>query len=641
MTSFATGDLIGGRYRVHRSVEGGIGEVCFCFDERAHAAVALKTLQRRFLLPSARNDRLRARMEAEAAIWASLDRHPNVVRCFYLTSIDDAPFLCLEWVSDPDRPNVSLHRMVARNGPLELRRGLQVGVEVCRGLLHVAEKQPNFVHRDLKVENVLISQSGVAKVTDFGFALVEGGVRMAAPNRPGMAVPSPEQVVGTPTTMAPEQWKQGIVDVRADIYGVGCIIFRTLMGHGPFKGEVREDYRRAHCDEPAPRLSDGFPGEVASIVECCLAKSPQERFQTMAELLEALECAYEESFGERPAAARELDELTLDDRINRGNTYYHLGRAGDALLDFDAVLEVEALPAAMYGRALAHQARGRSEEALAAYAALFEAQPDHAGALYNRGNLYRENGQRDCAIADYSRAIALDGHLADAYNNRGLLELEAGDRAAALADFSRAVAEGGSRDARANRAALLVEDDRGHEALQDFEHLGSTASATPADLVSRARARRQAGKLRGALEDYTRALAAGALPTAELHYERAMVYIVLGKPRPAIEDLSTAISFDATYLQAYRARAQAFYEIGERDAAATDYAAIIARAPEDGGAYYGLGLVLGASGRFNEAFALMAEAARLSYPGAEVALERFRRNGWLPPVPGHSMGGVR
>ncbi|MGH2632252.1 MAG: protein kinase domain-containing protein, partial [Tepidiformaceae bacterium] len=388
MTSrYAVGELIGTRYRVHRIATGGVGEVYFCFDEVAKAPLALKTLQARFLQPSSRNDRLRARLEAEAAIWASLDKHPNVVRCFYLTSIGNAPFLCLEWIADPDRANVSLHRLVAKDGPLELRRGLKVAIEVCRGLLHVAEKQPEFVHRDLKVENVLITQSGVAKVTDFGFSLVQGGVRMATLDRPALSVPSPEQVVGTPTTMAPEQWKRGLVDGRADIYGVGCIMFRTFMGHGPFKGQVREDYRRAHCDDPAPKLSEDFPAELVDIVDRCLAKSPDDRFQTMSELLETLESFYAKSFGERLPAPAPLDELTNDDRINRGNTYYHLGRCGDALLDFDAVLETEQSPAAFYGRALAHQSRGRREEALAAYTALFELEPDHAGAYYNRGNL--------------------------------------------------------------------------------------------------------------------------------------------------------------------------------------------------------------------------------------------------------------
>ena len=642
MTSrFAVGDLIGGRYRVHRIASGGIGEVYFCFDEIANAAVALKTLQERFLQPSERNSRLRERLEAEAAIWVSLDRHPNVVRCFYLTTIGNAPFLCMEWITHPDHANVSLHRLVARYGPLDLRRGLQVAIEVCRGLLHVAEKQPNFVHRDLKVENVLISQSGVAKVTDFGFSLVHSGIRMSSPNRPGLSTPAPEQVVGTPTTMAPEQWKRGIVDVRADIYAMGCIMFRMLMGHGPFKGEVRKDYRTAHCETPAPKLGDGFPEGVIRIVDRCLAKAPQDRFQTMTELLDALEAAYAEAFDERPTATASLDELTADDRINRGITYYHLGRVGDALLDFDGVLETEPVPAALYGRALAHQARGRNEEALAAYGALLEFSPDHAGAYYNRANLYRDVGQPELALSDYTRALSLDERLADAYNNRGVLELAAGNREAALMDFERAIEETGSREARSNRAAMLMESGRSADALEDLEQLATGAEATPLDLVNRARARRQFGDLRGAIEDYTAALTAGAQPTEALHLERALVYLTLGKTPAAIEDLSTAIRYEPGFLQAYRARAQALNDAGEHDAAAADYAAIISRAPADAGAYYGLSLVLGARGRFDEAVACMREAARLGHSGAIQALDQFRANGWIPAFPTRSLGGVR
>jgi tetratricopeptide (TPR) repeat protein len=638
---FASGELIGGRYRVHRTVTGGIGEVYFCFDERADAPVALKTLQERFLQPSSRNDRLRRRLEAETAIWASLDKHPNVVRCFYLTSIANAPFLCLEWIADPDRSNVSLHRLVASRGPFDLRRGLQAGVEICRGLLHVAEKQPNFVHRDLKVENVLIDQSGVAKVTDFGFSLVEGGVRMAAPDRLGIPVPMPEQVVGTPTTMAPEQWKRGLVDVRADVYGIGCILFRTLMGHGPFKGEVRDDFRDAHLKAPAPKLSDEFPKDVAALVDRCLAKSAGDRFQTMAELLDALESAYAAAFGERPAAAAALDEFTASDRINRGITYYHLGRAGDALIDFDAVLESEAVPAALYGRALAHQLRGRHEEALEAYAALFELEPDHASAYYNRANLFRDQGASERAIAEYTHALALDDQLADAYNNRGLLLLAAGDHEAARADFDSAIAATGSREARSNRAAMLLEQNLADEALDDLEQLATGPEATAADLRNRARARQRSGNLRGALDDYTAALAGGAQPIAELHQERALVYLGLGKAATAIEDLSTAIRHSPDLLSAYRARAQAYYDLGERDLAAADYSLILSREPGDAGAYYGLGLVLGAGGRFKQAFACLTEAARLGHNEAEAAMARFRRNGWVQPAQSRSIGGIR
>ena len=547
----------------------------------------------------------------------------------------------MEWIAHPDHANVSLHRLVAKDGPLELRRGLTVAIEVCRGLLHVAEKQPNFVHRDLKVENVLIGGSGVAKVTDFGFSLGQGGVRMAAPERPGISIPMPEQVVGTPTTMAPEQWTRGTVDVRADVYAMGCILFRMLMGHGPFKGEVRNDYRAAHCDSAAPKLGDDFPAEMVELVDRCLAKSPDDRFQTMAELLEALEVVYEVRFGERLPAQPPLDELTADDRINRGNTYYHLGRCGDALLDFDAVLETELVPAALYGRALAHQARGRHEEALGAYATLLELQPMHAGAAYNRGNLYREMGDSELALAEYSRAIALDEHVAEAYNNRGLLAHEAGDREAALSDFARAVAEGSSREARANRAALLMEEGRAAEALEDLEQLAAAPEASPADLLNRARARRQAGQLRGALDDYTAAITAGGQALEELLYERAQVYLGLGKAPDAIEDLSTAIRHARGFLQAYRVRAQARYDLRQFDAAATDYATIIERAPGDSAAYYGLGLVLGASGRFEGAIACMTEAARLGHNGAKAALREFRRNGWLPNLPAPSLGGVR
>ena len=638
---FAPGELIGGRYRVQRTDVGGIGEVYFCFDETAKAPLVLKTLRGRFLQPSVRNDRLRARLQGEAAIWASVGNHPNVVRCFYLTQIDGAPFLCLEWVADPDRENVSLQYLIAKQGPLGVRRALEVAMDVCRGLIHVAGKQPDFVHRDIKAENVLIAQSGTAKVTDFGFAQVGGGVRIGAAGSPVLVAPAPDQVVGTPTTMAPEQWIAGSVDSRADIYAIGCVLFRMLAGSGPFKGKERKDFRAAHRHAPVPTLDSGLPESVIRLVHRCMAKSPDDRFQTMGDLLEAIETVYEEQFQMRPLPPAPCDRPTVSDRVNRANTYYNLGHFHDAQSEFDALLETDPMAAAHYGRALTCQARGLHAEALAAYACVFEQQPNHAAAYYNRGNLHLAMGNRRAAIGDYTSALGANPLLPEAWNNRGLLRLEAGRREEALSDFGCAVA-GGSREARSNRAVMLLEEGLLAEAGADLEQLASDERATPADFVNRARSRHAFGQLRGALDDYTVALAGGATPIGELHHARARVYLDLGRPQSAIEDLSVAIrQRDGGMLAAYRRRAQTWYDLGATESAIADYAEVISRAPEDADAYYGLALVLGGADRFADAVSCLNEAARRGHQGAGRALESFRRKDWVPPTWLQTQGGTR
>lgn len=628
---FAVGDLIGGRYRVRRFAVGGIGEVYFCLDESAGTAVALKTLQARFLPPTERNLRLRRRLAAEAAIWSSLGAHPNIVRCFYFTTIGDAPFLALEWIADPDRSNVSLHRLVAnRRGPLDPRHALRIAIEICRGLVYIGERQPNFVHRDLKVENVLMSQSGVAKLTDFGFSSVEGGARLGGAEGATYAIPRPDQVVGTPSTMAPEQWRRGVVDVRADIYALGCILFRMLAGHGPFKGEVREDYRIAHLESHPPPFDTDVPESLAQLTLKCLEKARRDRYQSMPELLATLEALQVELFGEPFPPVEELETASIDVRINRANTYYSLSHFGEAQREFEAILAEEPAPMAIYGRALACHARGLNAEAFDSYAEFLALRPDHAAAYYNRANLYRAEEDDALALVDYDRAIALDPSLAEPWNNRGLLHLEAGQRDEAMRDFDEAIARGALRAARRNRAALLLEENRVAEASDDVEALAGEPDATAQDFVNRARVRHQLGSLRGALDDYTTALVEGAGPAAKLHCERATIYRELGRLDDAIEDLSTALQLDRDLLDAYRMRAQIWHGMKKRVAAAGDYASLLERQPEDAGAYYGLGLLLGEErGRFDEAVAFLTEAATRGHAEAEAALAAFRSRGWI------------
>ena len=127
-TRYHKGDTIGGRYLVHKALAGGMGEVYLCLDLQQNLPFALKTFQARYLA----NPKARTYSEREATTWVELEKHPNVVRCFYMDTVDDTPFLFLEWVANEEGRGTDLRDWLCRRGPLEPRRALEFTLDVCR-----------------------------------------------------------------------------------------------------------------------------------------------------------------------------------------------------------------------------------------------------------------------------------------------------------------------------------------------------------------------------------------------------------------------------------------------------------------------------------------------------------------------------
>jgi serine/threonine protein kinase len=163
---YRKGDKIGNRYLVHKALAGAMGEVYLCPDLQHMLPYALKTFQARYLT----SPKAREYFEREAGAWVSLEKHPNVVRCFYLAKLDNTPFLLLEWVAGAEGDGTDLRDGLERHGPLKPRLALEFTLDVCRALEHAERKVPGFVHCDIKPEDVPVAQGQLAKLTDFGLA---------------------------------------------------------------------------------------------------------------------------------------------------------------------------------------------------------------------------------------------------------------------------------------------------------------------------------------------------------------------------------------------------------------------------------------------------------------------------------------
>jgi len=284
-------DRLGPYLLVDKIGEGGMGTVYKAIHTKLKRPVAIKVLGRGWLS----SDRAVARFEREMEAIGRLD-HPNIVRASDAGEFDGVHFLAMEYVEGP-----TLAQLVAQLGPLPPADACEIVRQAAEGLQYA--HQQKLVHRDIKPSNLMLavsgqrsavskeqssSQSAILKVLDLGLALLraECGDPQLTPS--GL-------VMGTPDYSAPEQWEQSRrVDIRADIYSLGCTLFYLLAGRAPFDDGEHDSLSRkmrAHLEEPRPdilRFRQDVPPELASVVQKCLARTPDERFTTPSELAEAL-----------------------------------------------------------------------------------------------------------------------------------------------------------------------------------------------------------------------------------------------------------------------------------------------------------------------------------------------------------------
>ncbi|MBW2526573.1 MAG: serine/threonine protein kinase [Deltaproteobacteria bacterium] len=264
-------------YTVERIVgEGGMGRVYEAKHTRIRGKrFAVKVLHAEFL----RQPEVRTRFHREAEAAALID-HPNVVGVYDVDETKDGrPYLVAEFLEGEE-----LGDLLDKDGKLSVARTVRVARQVCRAL--AAAHARGVVHRDIKPENVFLTgapQRPSVKVLDFGISRLE--------DKSARTLTKTGMVMGTPAYMSPEQARGERVDHRTDIYAVGAIMYRALTGRLPFeKDDPGATVIAVLTEEPTrPRVLDPqIPEPLELIIQQAMAKAPDERFQAMEELDEAL-----------------------------------------------------------------------------------------------------------------------------------------------------------------------------------------------------------------------------------------------------------------------------------------------------------------------------------------------------------------
>jgi serine/threonine protein kinase len=276
-------------YRITEKIgEGGMGEVYLADDTKLGRQVALKFLPEALTRDEERKQRFVQEARAAAAI-----QHPHICAVYEVGEVDGRTFLAMEYIRGQ-----SLREAIASKG-LTPQRALELGLQIAEGLAKAHEK--GVLHRDLKPDNLLISEDGYAKIIDFGLA------KLVEPLTPGAGVdPEAEtqlktregMVMGTVAYMSPEQAVGESLDARSDIFSFGVVLYEMLSGTSPFRRESTTASLRALLNESPPPLElsgTKTPVELQRIFEKSLAKERSERYPSMKELLEDLRALREPS----------------------------------------------------------------------------------------------------------------------------------------------------------------------------------------------------------------------------------------------------------------------------------------------------------------------------------------------------------
>ncbi len=248
--------------------EGGMGEVYLARQQGLDRMVALKVLSKQL----GKKETFVARFFREARAMARLD-HPNVLKVFAVETDKGRHYVAIEYVDGQ-----TMQDWVNQLGRLSVADAVLVTIQCAQALVHAHDA--SLVHRDIKPDNVLVTRTGHVKVADFGLAKAADDDMSMTQSGTGL---------GTPLYMAPEQARNAkAVDLRADIYALGCSFYHFLTGELPFKGETALELVMAKekgLFTSARKLNNEIPDRLDLLVDRMIAKDPDHRYADCTELL--------------------------------------------------------------------------------------------------------------------------------------------------------------------------------------------------------------------------------------------------------------------------------------------------------------------------------------------------------------------
>lgn len=284
------GTMLSGRYEVLKRVgSGGMADVYMAKDHKLNRNVAVKVLKSEYV----EDEKFLRKFETEAQAVARLS-HPNIVNIYDVGIEDGINYIVMELAE-----GITLKEYIRKKGYLTPKETVEISTQIASAISHAHKN--HIIHRDIKPQNILVSDTGIIKVTDFGIA------KATSSN----TVTSTATAMGSVHYISPEQAKGRFCDEKSDIYSLGITMYEMVTGHVPFDHENGVTIALMHLQNeitPPSQIRDGIPDSLEKIILKCTMKKPEERYQTADELITDLRLVFEDTSGGYVGVVQAIDD---------------------------------------------------------------------------------------------------------------------------------------------------------------------------------------------------------------------------------------------------------------------------------------------------------------------------------------------
>ena len=300
------GKVLGNRYEIIEKI--GAGGMATVYRAKCHVLkrdVAVKILRDEFTT----DNEFIKRFNAEAQAAASLT-HPNIVSVYDVGHEGNLYYIVMELVKGK-----TLKEIIVEEGALSWKWAIDLAIQIARGLEKAHAN--NIIHRDIKPHNIIITEDGTAKVTDFGIAKAVSNSTITA-----FGV-----TTGSVHYFSPEHAKGGSTDQKSDLYSLGIVLYEMVTGRVPFDADTPVSIALKHMQEEpvAPKeVNSSIPASLNSIILKAIEKEPENRYQSATEMITDLEICLKDEAGAYAKAVPEVDEfatrrvgINVDDEIKK------------------------------------------------------------------------------------------------------------------------------------------------------------------------------------------------------------------------------------------------------------------------------------------------------------------------------------
>ncbi len=552
-----TGDTILGKYEVQGTLgEGGMGMVYKVHDRLTNIIMAVKRPRPQLFT----RQRDRENFIREAETWVKLNNHPHILCCYFVEQVKGVPCLFAEYIDGGSLAQCIRERRLYQEGPERaLERILDIAIQFAWGL-HAAHEQ-GLVHQDIKPANVLLTQEGIVKVSDFGLAKARAMLK----EDQGQAATGQQSILAsvggmTPAYCSPEQAAHRGVTRKTDIWSWAVSVLEMFTGRviwkmGPAAAEVLEH-------EPGEvQWAVPMPGEVGRLLRRCLQSEPEARPATMAEVAKELEALYKQFVGKpyprEGAAPAEAAGTPIMRLLIQGYSFAALGRYEEALAIYEQVIKLDP----MNGMAHANKGnllfqQGKYEAALAACEQAARCDPSYPGGYYHQSQALTALGRYEEALTALEQTIRLSPTYAPAHSDKGsaLHALERYEEALAAYELAIQLDSSDPIPYR-NKGLVLCDLRKPREALAACEQALRLDPAYAGAHMVKGKALTALGKLPEALAALDESV---RLDPRYVHAHALRGYVLygLGRYKEALAACEQALRFHPTFAPAHLVKAE-------------------------------------------------------------------------------------